>query len=222
MQGQGADKLIPRTKSKVLVVISRVFSFILHPLFMTLAALLVLWKVIPGQFSQISQQRFGRWIRELTLYTVLLPLVSILLFRVSGLISNALMHRPKDRSFPLVATMIFYCLAYWAFRYQHHGPRAIQSLLLGSASAIVIIFFVNLIYKVSVHTAGAAILPGILLAHVLNNEVSSIAPLSMAILVALFVGIIRWLLGAHTLGQIILGYTIGILTQLGAYFFVNY
>lgn len=222
MREQIADKLMPRTKSNILVSLSRVFSFIFHPLFMTLAALLFLYNVLPEQFSQFSHQRFGRWLRELALYTVLLPLVSILLFRWSGLISNALMHRPRDRSLPLVATMIFYILAYWAFSYQHHGPPVLRSLLLGSSCAIIIMFVVNIFYKVSVHTTAVAILPGILLALMLNNDVSLGSFLTFATLIALFVGVIRWVLGAHTLGQILLGYIIGVLTQLGAYFFVNY
>jgi membrane-associated phospholipid phosphatase len=41
------------------------------------------------------------------------------------------------------------------------------------------------------------------------------------LVIAMVVGIIRWLLGAHTVGQILLGYAIGILTQLGAYFYLN-
>jgi membrane-associated phospholipid phosphatase len=94
----------------------------------------------------------------------------------------------------------------------------LQSLLLGSSCAIVILIIINLFYKVSVHTAAAAILPGMGVVLILDHEVINTLPLVFACLIALFVGIIRWLLGAHTIGQIVLGYIIGISTQLGAYF----
>jgi membrane-associated phospholipid phosphatase len=59
------------------------------------------------------------------------------------------------------------------------------------------------------------------LALTINNQGSFFLPLLAAVFIALFVGVIRWLLGAHTIGQIMLGYTIGILMQLAAHFFVN-
>jgi hypothetical protein len=215
---QKSSKRIPRTRSKTLIGISRVASFIFHPLFMTAFTAVVLHKLVPDEFLQLSSPGFGRWIGELLMYTVLFPFASILLLRLSGLISNARMHEARDRILPLIATMIFYILAYCFFAYKHPAPVLLQSLLLGSSCAIVILFIVNLFYKVSVHTAAAAILPGMGILLILDHGVSITLPLVLALLIALFVGIIRWLLGAHTIGQIVLGYIIGISTQLGAYF----
>jgi len=45
--------------------------------------------------------------------------------------------------------------------------------------------------------------------------------LIFASLVAIIVGIVRWLLGAHTIGQILLGYVAGIFTQIGAYYYLR-
>jgi len=221
MQQAGVDKPVPRTRSRILLAFCSVFSFVFHPLLMTLATALLAYNLMPTRFLPLSSQQFANWTKELSLYTVILPLVSIALFRFSGLISNARMHRAKDRSLPLIATMVFYILSYWVFNYKHHAPSVFRSLLLGSSISIVIIFIINIFYKVSVHTAAAAISPGFLLALAINNQESLFLPLLATVCVALFVGVIRWLLGAHTIGQIILGYTIGILMQLTAYFFVN-
>jgi membrane-associated phospholipid phosphatase len=51
------------------------------------------------------------------------------------------------------------------------------------------------------------------------SEKIAITPLIFALLVAIIVGVVRWLLGAHTIGQILLGYLTGIFTQLGAYYY---
>ena len=121
MQQAGVDKPVPRTRSRILLAFCSVFSFVFHPLLMTLATALLAYNLMPTRFLPLSSQQFANWTKELSLYTVILPLVSIALFRFSGLISNARMHRAKDRSLPLIATMVFYILSYWVFNYKHHG-----------------------------------------------------------------------------------------------------
>jgi hypothetical protein len=207
---------LPRTSSRTLMVISRIASFIFHPLFMTLLAA-VICRFAPGT---LVAGEFKKWINQLLLYTVLLPFASILLLRLSGLISNARMHEARDRILPLIATMIFYIFTYCLFVKQS-APLVLRSLLLGSSCAILAIFIVNIFYKVSVHTTAAAILPGISMVLMLKDEINGILFLSLALLIALVVGVVRWLLGAHTIGQIVLGYIIGIVMQLAAYFISN-
>jgi len=71
-----------------------------------------------------------------------------------------------------------------------------------------------------VHTTAAAILPGVCIVLMLSEKIT-IKPLIFALLIAIIVGIVRWLLGAHTIGQILLGYLTGIFTQLGAYYYLH-
>jgi membrane-associated phospholipid phosphatase len=83
------------------------------------------------------------------------------------------------------------------------------------------VFVINFFYKVSIHTTAAGILPGFCITLMLNNSLVIVLPLLLALLIAATVGIIRWLLGAHTMGQILLGYAVGILTQLATFFYLN-
>src|SRR6266404_6242873 len=215
---QTGTKLLPRTRLKAVIVFSRIASFVFHPLFMTTIMVIGLYKLTPASFSDLATRDFKKWIGELLLYTVLFPLLSILVFKTSGLVSNARMHEARDRILPLLATMIFYLLAYWIFDYKHKIPLLMQILLLGSSCAIIIIFIINIFYKVSVHTTAAGILPGMCIVLLLSGKMTMILPLLSALLIAAIVGIIRWLLGAHTIGQILLGYAVGILTPVAIYF----
>jgi len=128
------------------------------------------------------------------------------------------MHEPKDRIYPLLTALVFYTLAYWFL--VKGQPLFIHSLLLGSCLSIFILFTVTNFYKMSVHTTAASILPGICILLVVNEKMT-IAPLIFASLVAIIVGMVRWLLGAHTVGQILLGYLTGIFTQIGAYYYLH-
>ncbi|HEY1870673.1 MAG TPA: hypothetical protein VGG71_06410 [Chitinophagaceae bacterium] len=172
MKNEILSKPIPRTKSQALIIFSRIASFVLHPLFMTSVAAFIIYKLWPEEFSNTSLSSFQRWFDKVLLFTIFLPFASILIFRISGLVSNARMHQPHDRVLPLLATMVFYFLIYILFSLSHRTPSLVCSLLLGSSSAIIIIFVVNLFYKVSVHTSAAAILISISVILLLNEKIS--------------------------------------------------
>src|SRR5258705_6105490 len=163
---------IPRTKSKLLQIISRISSFIFHPLFMPAIMTFVLYKAAPQYFFMVSKVEFRRWLYILVLSTILFPFLVIGLLRIFGLISNARMHNAKDRVLPLIGTLIFYAWAFYFFTQKVIAPLLLQSILLGSCFAIVIIFFINIYYKVSVHTTAAAIMPGILIVLLANDRQS--------------------------------------------------
>ena len=155
---------------------------------------------------------------NLALSTILLPFLSVLIFRKLGLISDTKMHDAGDRIYPLLTALIFYTLAYWLIA--RGLPLCIHSLLLGSCFSIFLLFIITNFYKISVHTAAAAILPGVCIVLMVSEKIP-ITSLILALLIAIIVGMVRWLLGAHTVGQILLGYLAGIFTQLGAYYYLR-
>jgi len=87
---------------------------------------------------------------KLALFTILLPFLSVLLFRKLGLISDTKMHEAGDRIYPLLTALIFYTMAYWFLA--QSLPLFIHSLLLGSCFSIFLLFIVTNFYKISVHT----------------------------------------------------------------------
>ena len=208
----------PRTRSRKLVVFSRIASFIFHPFFMTTIAALGLYKLAPLSFRNQSTHSINIFLALLLLVTIMLPFLSVLLFRKLDLISDTKMHEPKDRVYPLLMALIFYTLAYWFLA--QGMPFLIHSLLLGSCLSIFILFIVTNFYKVSVHTTAVAILPGVCIVLVIIGFRET-TPLLFALVIAIIVGVVRWLLGAHTIGQILLGYLVGIFTQLGAYYYLR-
>jgi len=221
MNQKASDNPIPRTRSTALIVFSQVASIILHPLFMTTIAALLLNTLLRPDFSTPSPNEFKRWIVQLFVYTIVLPFAAIFTFKITGLISNAKMHKPRDRVLPLIATLVFYFLAYELFIVRLRVGGLMQGLLLGSCGAIAIMLVVNFFYKVSVHTTAAAILAGICVVLAISEIPIPALLFALAVVVALVVGAIRWFLGSHTMGQILLGYSVGIFSQVAAYFIIN-
>ena len=177
-----------------------------------------LYKFVPSSFPDYSSHAINRFFINLALLTIVFPFLSVVLFRKLDLITDTKMHEPKDRIYPLLTALIFYTSAYWFLT--KDMPLLIHSLLLGSCLSIFLLFIVTNSYKVSVHTTAAAMAPGVCIV-LLAGEEKATALLLFASLAAIIVGIVRWLLGAHTIGQILLGYLTGIITQLGAYYFLR-
>ncbi len=208
----------PRTQSGGLIIFSRIASFVFHPFFMTAIAAVGIYKLVPLSFHNYSSYGMKIFMAKLALFTIVFPFLSVLLFRRLGLISDTKMHEAGDRIYPLLTALISYTLAYWLLG--RDLPLFIHSLLLGSCFSIFLLFIVTNFYKVSVHTTAAAILPGVCIVLMASEKIT-ITPLILALLVAIIVGMVRWLLGAHTIGQILLGYLVGIFTQLGAYYYLH-
>lgn len=208
----------PRTRSRGLVIFSRIASFVFHPFFMTTIGAVVICQLFPSGFHYYSSQAVRTFIAKLVLFTILFPFLSVFFFRKLNLISDTKMHERRDRMYPLLAALVFYTTAYWLL--SGGLPVFIHSLLLGSSISIFILFIATNFYKVSVHTAAAAILPGVCIVLMASEKIT-VTPLLFGSLVAIIVGIVRWLLGAHTIGQILLGYLTGIFTQLGAYYYLH-
>jgi len=207
------------TQPKWLRVIAMIFSYILHPVFMPVWMSFVLYRLAPMSFASISPSQFKLWMISLGMITVLYPLLTILLCKGLGLIKTIHMEDPKDRIIPLIAVMIFYFWAYWVFR---NNPLPIEwkSLMLGNFWGVILVFNVNIFYKVSMHTAAAGSLLGILLVIMMRSQVNMMIPLFLGLVVAGLIGTIRMILGAHKGGQIWLGYALGIVAQVGAYIYL--
>src|SRR6476660_5152721 len=113
MKGRHYTKPEPRTRSQAIIVFSRITSFVFHPFFMTSIAAFALYKLVPLKFHDYSSSAFKIFIAKLSLLTILLPFLSVFLFRKLNLISDARMHKPSDRIYPLLTALVFYTLAYW-------------------------------------------------------------------------------------------------------------
>ena len=208
----------PRSQLRWLIVSSRIASFVFHPFFMTTVAAFLIYKLVPTSFHNYSPATMKSLTAKLGLLTIIFPFLSVLLFRKLGLISDTKMYKPRDRFYPLLTALAFYTLAYWSL--PSTVPVFIHSLLLGSCLSIFILLIITGFYKMSVHTTAAAIPVGVCIVLMANVKLTIVA-LIFASLVAIIVGIARWLLGAHIIGQILLGYVAGIFTQIGAYYCLN-
>lgn len=210
----------PYFDKKGLKLPARIISIIFHPIFVTFGtALLVYWLQKPSYVS--IENAYPFWKGYLFLNLVFFPLVASLLMKALGFISSLTMKNPKDRIVPLIATMIFY---FWAYNVAKNispeVPLYMRVYLLGSFWGIIMIFIINIFFKISMHTTAIASTAGILVMMVFQLKIDIVWIIIASIVLAGFIGSARLFLKEHLPFELVLGYITGFIVQVGAYFFL--
>jgi len=201
---------------------AHVVSFVFHPVFMPVVMAMLIYQITPAGFAGMSGKQLGLAFVSIAVSTVLFPLFSILLMKPLGFISSYKMPTARERTIPLMATMIFYFWISHVFNNMAGAvPQVLKVLLLGNFWGIIVVFIVNIFTRVSMHTSAAGGMLGILFVLLITGSANMILPLFIALVVSGLIGTSRLILGAHQRGDVWLGYIIGIVVQIAAYIYVN-
>ena len=126
----------------------------------------------------------------------------------------------KERIVPYIITMFFYWWMYYLSRNFTDQPIALKFFYFGIFIASAIGLIVNNFMKVSLHTMGVS---GLLTAVVmvgLHYPINNVIWTMLVIFIAAIVTSARMLVSDHTQKELIVGFIIGITTQVAAYLWV--
>jgi hypothetical protein len=216
------EQLPVNAQPKPLRILAEIISVVFHPVFMPLVMAIVLYRINPAGFSGLTSKQLGLLFLNIGITTLFFPLFSILLMKPLGFISSYKLPTARERTIPLMATMIFY---FWVSHVFNSMPGVVpfilKVLLLGNFWGIILIFLVNIFTKISMHTSAAGGMIGIIIVLMITSNTNLIMPLFAALIIAGVIGTARMIVGAHQRGDVWLGYIIGILVQLGAYLYMR-
>lgn len=199
---------------------SRIVSYIFHPIFMpTIMAIAVLF-LDRSAFAGMEPGNKVRLVINIALNTAFFPLLSVLLLKALNFIESIQMHKAKDRIIPLIATMVFYFWAYLVMK-GVAAPLSLRVLTLGSFWGIIVVFIANIFIKISMHTAAAGGVLGIVIVVMMISHINLFVPLLVALLAGGVIGTARMVLQAHRPSEVWLGYLAGVLVQLAAYWYLT-
>ena len=223
MNNSQPREVTPKTYPKPIRIAASVVSYICHPVFMPLIMAFTLMSLSPNSFTGVTPRQQGTWLLMVASTAVFFPLFSILLMKPLGFITSFHMPTAKERTIPLMVTMIFY---FWLSHVFNSIPDVtvpliLKVLMLGNFWGVIVLFIINIFTKVSMHTSAAGGMVGILIILMLLSPVNMIMPFFVALIVAGIIGSARIILGAHQRGDIWLGYIVGILVQIGAYIYMK-
>lgn len=207
--------------SKFLRFLSSIVSYVLHPVFLpTVMAIAICWLNLE-KFAGITEATKWKWIGITGYLTIFFPLVTLLLIWKLKFIESIFLKTQKDRIIPLIANMVYYFWVYQVFKRQFHAPLMLNVMFLGSFWGIILLFLGNIFFKISMHTTAAGGMIGLMMILMFTGQINFLIPFLITLLIAGMIGTARMILNAHSPLEIWAGYFAGLISMLGAYWFLN-
>lgn len=198
-----ADRSLIRT--------ARVISAIFMPFSIPFLAFLILFlfsylRIMPIQYKLIV-------LGVVYCFTILMPTLTIFLFRkINGFSPEDLGER-KRRFMPFLLTITSYvfCLV---MMHRLNVPWYMTGIILAALIMMVICIVVNLKWKLSEHMAGVGAIVGGLVSFSALFGYNPVWWLCLFILIAGVLGTARIILQHHTLGEVLVGFAVGLICSL--------
>jgi len=180
----------------------------------------MLW-LCPHFFTLPSRIPVSNILITFFLNTLLFPAFAIFLMRKLELIQDIEMYEHKDRFIPLIAVMVFYI---WCavVSIKSKFPYAVQLLILGAVCVLVLSFIVTLYFKSSLHAAGISSALAFWILIFAYTQTDVLWLVMVWIILAGIIGTARLILKAHTIHELITGFSIGILGVLMGKLILSY
>lgn len=198
-----ADRSLIRT--------ARVISAIFTPFSIPFLAFLILFlfsylRIMPIQYKLIV-------LGVVYCFTILMPTLTIFLFRKINDFSPEDLGERKRRFMPFLLTITSYvfCLV---MMHRLNIPWYMTGIILAALIMMVICIVVNLKWKLSEHMAGVGAIVGGLVSFSALFGYNPVWWLCLFILIAGVLGTARIILQHHTLGEVLVGFAVGLICSL--------
>ena len=196
---------------RTLIRTARVISAIFTPFSIPFLAFLILFlfsylRIMPIQYKLIV-------LGVVYCFTILMPTLTIFLFRkINGFSPEDLGER-KRRFMPFLLTITSYvfCLV---MMHRLNIPWYMTGIILAALIMMVICIVVNLKWKLSEHMAGVGAIVGGLVSFSALFGYNPVWWLCLFILIAGVLGTARIILQHHTLGEVLVGFAVGLMCSL--------
>ncbi len=199
-------------------------SLLTHPLLIITYGLVLILLIDPYSFGSTSIRGEIPLLLMTIAYSVLFPLLALILMRLIGFIESIQLHEKRERIGPLMVTIVCYTWLYANFKNNPDIPQPFTHLVLGTVISLGLCFFVTIFEKISLHAAGLGGFAGFILMLIIGYqyqwirfgllEVQLIVMLWVIIFLAGLVMSLRIRLGAHTPSETYVGIVVGLLGQL--------
>ena len=192
---------------RTVIVAARLLSALFRPMYYSLVGFVILFTVT---YMQILPWRYKLWVLCSTyIFTIGLPVLGIFLYRrLSGLTASQLRQR-KARFWPYIISFVCYAV-YLRTMNVMHLPRFMCGIVVGALFIQGVCLLLNLRWKISMHSAGAGGIIGVLMAYSVVFSFNPVLWLCGAVLLNGMVMTSRMILRQHTLWQVWIGTFVGV------------
>ncbi len=196
---------------------SKIISVVLHPIFIPILMLYLSLKLIPHIGFAIAH--YLNFIYLILIFsTIILPLISVFFLIKTKLISSLEMDDYKERSVPILITAVWMSYGYYKLADVLALSPFLKAELLGAIIILITAAVISKYWKISLHMLGIGGGVGVLFGlNILFGGL--LKAVSVFILLAGILGVIRLNQKAHNHSQVYAGFLIGFLIEASSILF---
>ena len=190
-------------------ILTHILSFILHPVLIptiAISALMIQPHLYPVAIPLASKLWF---VSVIVVFTLVIPAISVFVLLKLKAINSIEQKNRSERTIPLlIASTSYMGLLY--FMKQTLIPPVFLYVLYSATFALLTGLFINLVYKISLHTLGWGALAATLISISIRLGMPLLLIIIISILLSGIAGYARLKQNAHNQAQVYLGYVAGV------------
>lgn len=187
------------------------FSYLFHPIFIPVFGTLFYFLYNENYLEE--QQKYLILI-QIILITILIPISFYYLLKTMGKVDSIMISELSQRKIPLLIQIVLFFLLIQRSLTQERIPELHFFILGGLISAIIAYLLLFLKIKTSLHLLGTSSLTAFLIGLSFHNQINSIYSIALLIFVNGLVASSRLVMKAHSVKELLIGFSLGLLPQL--------
>ena len=191
---------------------AQVISVLGHPLFMPLYAFGLLIYTNPYINMMITETSKYFTLGILLVFTIILPILTSVLFKLFGLIDSLYMKTAKERRWPFLLTLIWYYMGIELLT-RIYVPQSFLLLMIGATSIVGVALVITSRWKISIHMLGIGGVIGAIIGISQRFQFDHSILLIALILFAGLIGYSRLKTNSHNYRQVYAGFIVGIAVE---------
>lgn len=192
------------------------FSYLFHPIFIPVFGTLFYFLYNENYLEE--QQKYLILI-QIILITILIPISFYYLLKTMGKVDSIMISELSQRKIPLLIQIVLFFLLIQRSITQERIPELHFFILGGLISAIIAYLLLFLKIKTSLHLLGTSSLTAFLIGLSFHNQINSINSIALLIFVNGLVASSRLVMKAHSVKELLIGFSLGLLPQLILWYF---
>lgn len=202
--------------------LANAISVVLHPIFMPGILFALIFYFSPRVTAPLTEDYRLPMLGLLLLMTLIIPLVSMLVFYYLKVLPSLQMSHRRERVLPFIYIAIFYGFITYFFQSKYHPYSNISIMLAGITLVIFMVTIITFYWKVSVHSASISGVVGFLASFtLLYHELQLLYPLALMTVLAGLLMSARLYLNIHKPAEVWVGALLGFTISMASVFFFS-
>lgn len=192
-------------------LLSKLVSYIFHPIFLPLAGTMSYFLITP-KYTTIELKSGN--ILPIFILTIIIPILSFFILKNIGVVSSVFLTKPEERRYPLMINLILLLMILLKVIPENYTIELYFFFLglIAATSTCLLLLFIR--FKASLHMVAMGTILMFLIALSFHFERNIVIAISSMVFASGVVATARLYLKAHSRAELLIGFLIGIMSQL--------